>query len=168
MRAPLLLVGGLALLLGACSGKGAPGKGAGSAPLPLKKELMAGKWKNISDTSLISEVEFGANNTLKTRVQGMKEPIEGRYTWSGEREITVEYRADDVQKAYEAAVKAYKEDLKERVKNKKLYERAALSLSSTVPDHWPAHEKFGVAITEEPRLILTNEEGGQKTFEKAE
>lgn len=166
MRATLLLAGVLALLAGACSDKG--GKGGHASP-PLNKQLLAGKWKNVSDVLLITGFEFGADGTVKMTVQGMKQPVAGRYTWSGERTLDLEYQAADVQQAYQAAAKAYKDDLKEQAKKGKLYDRAVTSMSAAVRDQLPAGEKFQVALPEGERLlILVNESGATQNFEPAD
>jgi hypothetical protein len=164
MRGTRLLVGGLALLVAACSG----GKGR-YAPPPLKKELVAGKWKNGSDALFLLGYEFAEDGAVAATFQGMKQPISARYTWSGERTLELEYKAGPkVRQAYKRAAKAYKDDVKARVKAKKLSDKAGPSLLAAVPDELPAREKFQVAISEEPpRLILTEEESGVKQeFEK--
>src|SRR6516162_5502389 len=81
MRAKFLLVGGLILLLGACSPK------VSHAPPPINKQLLTGKWKNSSETEFISGYEFAEDGTLKMIVKGMEQPVRGGYTWSGERTL---------------------------------------------------------------------------------
>ena len=57
----------------------------------------------------------------------------------------------------------------ERVKAKKLYDKAGLSIAATVREEVPAKETLQVAISEEPRLlILTSEGGSSQTFNKAD
>jgi hypothetical protein len=166
MRAKLLFVVGLALLLGACAGnvnKPVP-------PAPLKKELLAGKWKNSSDDQIIAGYEFAEDGTLTVTIRKMEKPVLARYTWNGERTISVEYQAPaDVLQAYKATAKAYKDDVMDRIKTGKLPERAGPSILSSVQDELPASETFHVAIAEQPRLLmLGREEGGSQTFEKAD
>jgi hypothetical protein len=163
MRAKLLLVGGLALLLG-CSGP------VSYAPPPLNKELLAGKWKNASEGQFIAGYEFADDGTVKMTVLGREQPIPGRYTWSGERTLDLEYsEAPDVRQAYRAAAKAYKDQVTERVKDRKLPDRAAPGMLAAVPDELPAKATVRVAISDQPRLlILINEGGAPQTFEKAD
>jgi hypothetical protein len=163
MRAQLLLVGGLALLLGSCSG-------GGHAPPPLNKEWLPGKWKNISPVQFITGCEFGDDGAAKVTFQGMEQPVAARYTWSDERVLDLEYQAPaEVQQAYKAAAKAYKDDLVERGKTGKIYDRAVPSLSGAVQDELPAKETLQLSISEEPRLLsLTRAGGASLTFEKAD
>jgi len=100
----------------------------------------------------------------------MDKPIERRYAWNGERTLTLEYQTTgEVQQAYEAAAKAYKENVEAQIKSGKLSERAGPSMLGGVPDKWPAAETVQVAITEKPRLLIFTREGeGSQTFEKAD
>jgi hypothetical protein len=163
MRAKLLLVGGLALLLG-CSG------GGGHAPPPLNKQLLSGKWKNSSEAQLVSGYEFADDGTVKLTVLGREQPLTGHYTWSGERTLDLEYpEAGDVRQAYKEAAKAYKDQVNQRIKDKKLSDRAGPAILAAIRDELPARETVRVAISDQPRLlILTGEGGASQTFEKGE
>jgi hypothetical protein len=168
MRAKLLLVGGLALLFG-CSGP------VSHAPPPLNKELLAGKWKNASEAQFVAGYEFAGDGTLKMTILGREQPIQGRYTWSGERTLDLEYsEAPDVRQAYRAAAKAFKDQLTERIKTGKLPDRAGPSMLGAVPDELPAKATVRVAISDQPRqdqprlLILSEQSGASQTFEKAD
>jgi len=161
MRVPHLLVGCLALLLGACSGSD------GRAPPPLNKELLAGKWKNVSEAQFIAGYEFADDGTVKMSIQGMGQPVQGRYTWSGERTLDLEYQAaPDLQQAYQAAARAYKDQLTDSIKAGKLYDRAGASMSAAVRDELLAKETVQVGLSEQPRLlILINASAVSQTFE---
>jgi hypothetical protein len=162
MRIRFLLVGALALLLGSCSRK------VSHAPLPLHKEWLAGKWKSGSDGQFIAGYEFTDDGKLKMSVRGMKRPVRGRYTWSGERTLDLEYSAD-FQEAYQAAARAYKKQVRARIEAGKLPERAGPSMLGAVQDDLPAKETFRVAIAEEPRLLmLSKENGASQTFEQVD
>src|ERR1700719_3551975 len=103
MRTKLLFLTTLALGMGACSGSVSHG-----LP-PLDKQLLAGKWKTNSDGQFIAGYEFADDGAVKVNVRGMALPISGRYTWSAERTLELEYTAaEEIQQAYEAAAKAYK------------------------------------------------------------
>jgi hypothetical protein len=164
MRAKLLLVGGLALLLGACSDK------ARHAPPPLNKDLLPGKWKNSSEAQFIAGYEFTEDGKLKMTVRGMKEPVPGRYTWSGERTLDLEYRAPaKVRKAYRAAAKAYKDDVKERIKAGTLPDKAGPGILGSVRDELPDRESVRVGLAEKPRLLMVNSDRlGSQRFEMEE
>jgi hypothetical protein len=163
MRAMLLLIGGLVLLPG-CSG------GVGHAPPPLNKELLVGKWKNSAEGQFIAGYEFAGDGTVKMTVLGREQPLPAHYTWSGERTLDLEFPEQaEVRQAYQAAAKAYKDQVQEKVKAKQLPDRAAPSMLAAVRDELPAQETVRVAISEQPRLlILTSESGASQTFEKAE
>jgi hypothetical protein len=164
MHAKFLLVGGLALLLGGCSGKASHG------PPPLDKKLLTGKWKNSSDTQFLAGHEFAEDGTLKTTFRGMRQPVPGRYTWGSERSLDLKYEpTPDVKEAYQAAAKAYKDDVRERIKSGALPDRAGPSILGTVRDELPAEEALRVSISEKPRLlILGNASGESQTFERAD
>jgi hypothetical protein len=166
MRAKTLLIVSLAVLSGACSGAGS----GTNAPPPIDKKLLAGKWKSSSESLIITGYEFGEEGTLKVTIRGMEKPIEGRYAWNGERTLGLEYQTTaEVQQAYEAAAKAYKENVEAQIKSGKLLDRAGPSMLSGVPDKWPTAETIQVAISETPRLLILTKEGeGSQTFEKAD
>jgi hypothetical protein len=162
MRAMFLLVGGLALLLGGCTSKTNP------APPALHKEWLPGKWKNSSKAMFLAGCEFTEDGAVKMKFEGMEKPAEGRYKWSGERTIEVEYpTAADVQKAYKEAAKAYKDHVKKRIETKDLSDKAGPAMLGAVRDELPAKETFQVAISDQPRmLILTDEKNAKQEFDK--
>jgi hypothetical protein len=164
MRARFLFVAGMALLLSSCSGGGSH-----SLP-PLDKKLLTGKWKATSDSPFMAGREFAEDGTMRTTIQGMEQPLSGRYTWDGDRTLDLEYQdGPDVQKAYRAAAKAYKEGVMNRIQAGSLPDRAGPSILSTVRDEPPARETLRVGISDRPRLlILSGEDGGPQTFEKAD
>jgi hypothetical protein len=163
MRVPLPLVAGLALFLAACSGNS-------HAPPPLDKSLLAGKWKNSSDMHMVAGYEFADDKSFKVTIRGMKEPIPGSYSWSGDRDLTLEYRPTaDFLEEYKAAVKALKDDVAEQIKSGKLSDRAGPSILSALREEWPAKETLRVAISDKPRLLMLTPEGSATlNFEKAE
>jgi hypothetical protein len=166
MRVKLLLAAGLALFVGACSGTGTGAK----APAPIDKQLLTGKWKNSGELLLVTGYEFAEDGTLKVTIRGMEQPVAGRYAWNGERTLGLEYQAgEDVQQAYEAAAKAYKDEVNGRVKAGKLPERALPSILGAVRDKWPNSETLQVALSDKPpTLMLNDEHGTSQTFEKAD
>jgi hypothetical protein len=174
MRARRLLIGGLALLLlagGVALVYAAwSGRGNSHAPPPLNKQLLAGTWKSESDTLFVTGYEFAGDGTFKMMLQGMEQPLEGRYAWSGERTLDLEFPTDPkVQQAYKEAAKAYKDQLDALIKAGKLYDRAGPSLKSTVRDELPAKQTLRVAISERgPLLIISTEDGASQTFEKGD
>jgi hypothetical protein len=161
MRTTFLLTGIMALFVGGCS------KGGGHAPPPLDKSLLSGKWKNASEAQFLTSYEFGADGTMKMTVKGMKEPIPGKFTWSSDRAVEVEYtQSADLQKAYEEAAKEYKDWVTDRVKRKDLSDRAEQSMLGVVADKLPPKERLTVGISDPSLLILTREDGTRLNFEK--
>jgi hypothetical protein len=164
MQAKLLLVGALALVLCSCSA------GVSHAPPPLDKKLLTGKWKSVSDFPFIAGYDFSEDGTLQIAVRGMGQPVPARYTWSGERTLSLEYQAAaDVQQAYKAAAKAYKAEVTDRIQTGKLSDRAGPSILGTVQDELPADESVLVGISDQPRLLIIGRENGASlTLEKAD
>jgi hypothetical protein len=163
MRVKLLLVGGLALLLGSCSA------GGGShAPPPLKKELLTGKWKTSTDTLFIAGYEFADGGAMKMNIRSMKQPITGTYAWDGDRSLRLKYDLPpDVRKAYDEAAKAFKDDVVKKIEAKTLPDKAGPSLLGSVPDELPVEETVQVGISEKPPLLfLSTLKSGQQTYER--
>jgi hypothetical protein len=164
MRAQLLLVASLALLLGACGGNSTHG------PPPLNKQLLTGKWKTAAELPLIAGYAFAEDGTLQVTVRGMDKPVPGRFTWSGDRDLKLTYEGgEDVKKAYQAAAKAFKDEVQDRVKKGTLPDRAVPSILGSVRDELPAEETFRVGLSEQPRfLFLTDPAGAPQRFDKAD
>jgi hypothetical protein len=164
MRTTFLLMGGLTLVLGACSSK----KSAPPPPLP-NKELLTGKWNNSSEIQFLAGYEFDEDGVVKVTFRGLKDPIPGRYTWTGERTMELEYskEADD-QKAYEAAAKSYKGEIEDRIQKKKLDGKAGSSIRGMVNDKLPLKETFTVGISDPKLLILVRKGGVSLTFNKVD
>jgi hypothetical protein len=163
MRGKLLLVGGLALLLGSCSGGG-----GGHAPSPLNKELLNGRWKNTVDTTVVAGYEFDKDGGAKLNIREMKQPVTGRYSWTGDRTLHVKYDlTPEVKKAYAAAAQTFKDGITKRIKAKALSERAGPTLIEAVPDQLPDEDSFHVSISEKPPLLLLDDStGATQTFER--
>jgi hypothetical protein len=163
MRTASLLIASLALILGACSSK------KSTAPPFLDKNLLNGKWKNVSQVPFFAGWEFGNDGTVKMIILDVKDPIPGQYTWSGDRTLVVEYSKEaDVKKTYEAAAKAYKDGIKERISKKKMDGKAARSMLGAVEDKLPEKETYTVEITDPHFLVLNREGGTILNFEKAD
>lgn len=164
MRAIFLLVGSLALFLGACSSKG-----CGHAPAPLNKEWLTGKWENVSTALFLTSYQFDTDGAVTMTFKGIKQPVKGRYTWTGDRSIEVEYPSDaDVRREYEAAAKEYKDDVKKRIETKKLNDRAGPPMLGMVPDQMPDKESLRVGITDPKYLSLVRNDSTTFNFQKAQ
>lgn len=163
MRIRFLLIGTLALLLGACSSEKSK-----VPPLP-HKEWLAGKWKNSAEAQFLASYEFDKDGRLKVTFQGMKEPIAGKYTWSDDRTLVLEYsKSAEAEQAYEAAVKAFKEQVNERIKTKQMDGRAGPSLLRSVADKLPDQDSFTVGLVDPKYLILSRPNVTSLNFEKAD
>jgi hypothetical protein len=165
MRGRPLLIGSLVLILGACSGKG-----VSHAPPPLDKELLKGKWKNISAFAFVAAYDFRPDGSMKVTFQSMKEPLPCRYTWTGERTLEVEYPdSADLKKAYENAAKDFKDSIKDKIARKDLDGKAGPSIMGVIPDQLPEKEAFTVGISDPQLLVLVRkEEGGSQNFERVD
>jgi hypothetical protein len=164
MRVTYLLIGCLALILGSCSKKGGV-----HAPAPPNKELLRGKWKNESPAHFLTNYDFNEDGTVKMAFVGVKQPVTGRYTWSGERTVDVDYPKEaEVQHEYEKAAKAYKHDVETKIENKKLSDRAGPSMLGIVPDKLPEKETLTVSITDPKFLILIREDNTTLKFNKVD
>jgi hypothetical protein len=142
------------------------------APPPLNKQLLAGKWKNVSEVLIVAGYDFLVDGTFTMRVKGMEQPVPGYYSWIGERTLELDYTETpvDIKQAYKEAAKAYKEGVSERVQAGELFVPAGRGLIDSVRDKLPATEAFQVGISEQPRLLsLTPTENGvRQSFEKAD
>ncbi len=165
MRATLLLVPGLALLLSSCAARTGPP----APPVPNKKEL-PGKWKNTSPGEFVEDYEFGDDGTFKVNFHGMAKPVTGKYSWSDDRTLDLEYDTpDDVQEAYRAAAKAEKELVHKRIKSGVMLPQAGPPLLASIRDELPAKDSVRVSINEKPPLLFVNREGvSTQTYEKEE
>ncbi len=162
MRVPFLTFGILLLFLGACSSKK---EGAVHGPPPLNKDLLRGKWKRETTAVFRTQSEFGDDGIVKITVQNMKEPIKAKYGWSGDRMVDVIFpKEEEVRKAYEAAAKAYKDDIKEKLESKKLTDRAGPGMLAAVDDTMPEKETYRVGISDPNFLVLTLENFNDMKF----
>ncbi len=104
----LLAAGGFGLLLVSCGSAKVPPTNIPS--VARYKEMLPGKWHADSQGQLIQAYEFGSDDKVTATVPGMKEPVRGRYRWTADRDLELEYQApDEVKKEYATAVKAYKQ-----------------------------------------------------------
>jgi hypothetical protein len=160
-----MLIGSLSLFLGACSSQGNP------VPPPAlpNKEWVTGKWKNAAEAQFLAGYEFDKDGALKVTFRCMKEAIPGRFAWSSERTVEVVYtKTADVKQAYEAAIKAYKEELQVRIKKREVEGRAGPSLLRLVEDEFPDKHTFTVGITDPKFLVLNPKDGPTLSFERLE
>jgi hypothetical protein len=175
MRTRRSLVGGLILLLAASAGVVAwllvaNAGGNVHAPPSLNRQLLTGAWKNNAPALFVTGYEFADDGTLKVTIRGMEQPLVGRYAWTGDRSLQLEFQASpEGRQAYKAAAKGYKDQVKARIQAGDLYERAGPSMLGDVADELPAMQTFQVALSEQPPLlILNNDSGGTQTFVRPE
>jgi hypothetical protein len=159
------LMGALLLLLGGCTSK--PQQ---APPPPVKKELLTGKWKSDSEAKVLAGYEFTTDGKFKLIVKGMKQQVPGSYRWSDDRVLELSYQDTpaDVKQEFKDVIKAFKDDVKARVKAKKISDRAEGGLLNSAPDELPPKETYQVAIAEKPTLLIltSTEKGDKQTFEK--
>jgi hypothetical protein len=171
MRALCLLVaGGLGLLAVSCGSGSGGGKPNDVVPVSKYKEMIVGKWQADAETQLIQAYEFGPDDKVKVSVKGMKEPLTGRYSWAGDREVEFEYQAaEGVKKDYAAAVKAYKEPSLKMAQGGGPIGDAVKKSMDAISDELPAKEKVKVILGDKPHELLIVELGAGLTqnFTKA-
>ena len=158
MRLTVLLVGGLVLLLVGCRSR------VPHPPPPLNQHLVAGKWTNLAHDQLILGYDFADDGTFQMTVWHVEQPVPGRYSWNGERDLDLDYQVTpEMEKAYEAAVKDYREKVNE------LPGLARPSMLRPVRDELPEKETLRVGLSEKPpELILTREDGYSQNFKREE
>jgi hypothetical protein len=152
------MVGGLCLLLPACGSGKVKKDDPSVTPVGKYKELLVGKWEADEKDAFIQGYEFASDNTLKMTVKGMKEPIPGKFSWSGDRELDIKYNpSPEVKKDYAAAAKAYKEPGQKRLAEGKLSGQIAAGVKkglAAIPDEAPATETAKVILAETPVPVL--------------
>jgi hypothetical protein len=167
----LLLAGLLGLLVSACGDH--KGKQDDITPVSKYKELLGGQWEVGTKEELLQGYEFGSDNTLKMTIKGMAGPVQGKFTWSGDKELEIEHQVgEEVKKQYAAAVKAYKEPTRKKLEEKNVDQRSALGMKmglNAIPDELPARETLKIILGEKPFLVLiVTNNGVTKTFKRAE
>jgi hypothetical protein len=157
-----ILIGGLVWVLAFSAGGG---WGHGGQPLPIDHQLLIGRWKNDTDHLLITGFDFAGDGTLKMTVKGMKQPVPGRYAWDADRTLSIEYQRADVRQAYQAAAKAYRDEVIKKAGDRTV----APFMLNTFQEELPAAEKFQVGMSDRPRLlILNNDQGFSQKFVPAD
>jgi hypothetical protein len=155
----------LSLLLGACGGC----KHA-QAPPPLDKDLLIGKWETDDPEQFVQTCEFAADHSMKMTIKKLPEAVPGKYTWSGDKTLSVEYQpSEEMQKQGKVLLAEIKKERKE------LGEKTGgptgagiLSSANLYPDELPAKEDFQVGLSpvNGPVLLLTTEKGLKFHFKK--
>jgi hypothetical protein len=127
-------------------------------PVSKYKELLVGKWQSDENEAFIQGYEFASDNTLKMIVKGMEEPVPGKFSWSSDREMDLEYnRTPDVKKGYAAAARAYKQPTRKRLVEGKVSGQIAEGMKKrldAIPDELPATETVKVILAETPQAVL--------------
>jgi hypothetical protein len=171
MRAPCLLVAGsLALLVVSCGSGGGNVKPNDVTPVSKYKELLAGKWDADGENQLVRTYEFGPDNKAAMTLKGVPAAFQGTYSWTGDREVEIEYQASaEAKKDYAAAVKAHKDPQRKMAEGGGPIADAVKKSLDAIPDELPAKEKVKVILSEKPRemLILTLDGGLMLNFNRA-
>jgi len=150
MRAMFLLLIGVPILsLGGCSSN------KPTPPPPPKKELVVGKWKTPSDALFLQGFEFSEDGTMKMMYNGMKKPIMGKFTWTDERSMEVEYEKEaKARQDYEAAAEAYKNKITEDMEKQTMDPKIGQGMLGGLVDKLPDKEIFRVGISDPRYLVL--------------
>jgi hypothetical protein len=165
----LLVAGGLGLLAASCGNSG-PARPNAVTPVSKYKEMLVGKWEGDRDDQLVQVYEFAPDGKVKTTFKDMKEPVQGTYTWTADRELTFEYQVnEEAKKGFAAAVKAFKEPrLKQAQAGGPIGDAIKKSIDA-IPDELSAQEKDKVILSDQPHdvLIITLPQGLIMNFRRA-
>jgi hypothetical protein len=157
----------LSLFLAVCGGCK---QGQGHAPPPLDKQLFIGKWEADEPEQFIQALEFGTDNTFTMRIKSMPETVPGKYAWTGETRLTLEYQlSEELQKKTKAALAEVKAKIRERGEKAPGTTGPAIANSAKqYPDELPAKEELRVGLSDRygPVLILSTESALHFQFKK--
>jgi hypothetical protein len=165
----LLVAGGLGLLLASCGNSG-PARTDTVTPVSKYKEMIVGKWEAEGGEQLVQVYEFAPDGKVKVTFKGMKEPVPGNYTWTGDRELTFEYQAtEEAKKGFADSVKAYKEPMRKQAQGGGPIGDAMKKSLDAMPDELPAKEKVTTILGDKPHdvLIITLQQGLTLNFNRA-
>jgi hypothetical protein len=155
------------LPLGACGSKG----GSKAPPVP-DRNLLQCAWQAYETDQLFQSMEFKPDQTFSLRVRDVPEAISGKYAWSGDYSLHLDYQPSaEAQKAYRAVVKGMKDTME--VAGKKMGGNIGdniLKSAARYVDELPAGEEMRVALSESygGNLSLTTEKGLVYTFKKSQ
>lgn len=157
----------LCLLLGASSGCK---QGQGHAPPPLDKEQLVGKWETDEPEQFIQGFEFGADHSFKMMIKSVPEAVPGKYSWTGETKITLEYQpSEELQKKVKAVLGDFKAKIRERgEKSPGTSGPAIIKSANQYPDELPAKEELHVGMSDRygPVLIVSTQSALNFRFKK--
>lgn len=145
-------------------------KEGGHAPPPLDTELLLGKWQAFETDQLIQSFEFKPDQTFSMQIRNVPEVIPGKYSWSGDYSLRLEYQpSEEVQKACRAALKEMKHNMTGAAsKMGGTIGDNILQSAAKYPDELPAKEELRVGLSDRygPNLSLTTAKGLIWTFKK--
>jgi hypothetical protein len=156
------LVGCLILPLGACaaSGQGSPHP----APAPVKRELLIGRWAATDPSQFVQGFEFSKDGSLKTVFKAMTEPVPGRYSWTDDRTIVLEFQPTEAaRKAFQKVARAHRDSVKKAVEWKAGPERAEQA-AAVYPLELSERETWNIGLAEN-QLFLTNDKDVRLSFD---
>jgi len=158
-------VGGLSLLLSACTvnivmptGAGMPAEEEGGVEKP--RDFIAGRWE-AAGGQMIQNYEFFEDGTLTVTVSGDKETVPGNYKFVDDKTIEASYRAPEgVKKRWAERVKQFKDFHRqiEEMKSKgttaapgvhavvDAWGQMTLASLDRIPDDFPDRETLKVSI----------------------
>lgn len=156
----------LCLLLGACGGS----KEGGQAPPPVDKGMLLGKWDPYETDQLIQGLEFKEDNSFIMRIRNVSEAIPGKYSWSSDRSLSVEYHPSEAaKKAFSTVIKELKHNMTEAgTKMGGQIGANILQNAAKYPDELPAKEELRVNLTDRygPSLYIITEKDLSCGFKK--
>jgi hypothetical protein len=163
MRASeLSLAACLVLPLGACA-RSEPVP-VHAAPVPVKRELLIGAWAATNRFQLVQEMEFARDGSMKAVFKAMPEAVPGKYSWTDDRSIVLEYRPSEAaRKEFRRLVRRHREKVRETLERKagpEVAERMAAAYPLELPERHVCH--VGLA---ENQLVLNDDAGLKLSFD---
>jgi hypothetical protein len=158
-------VAGLLLMVGACAN-------SNQKPLPappvVNKALLTGTWNAAEGDQFVQKVEFAGDGSMKVTFKDVPQAIGGKYSWSDDRTLAIEYHlSDDVQKAYGAAAKKERDRIRPGLERTVLGKGGAARVSAEqYPDRLSGKQIFSIGLTQD-MLVLKPESGPQDAFRRA-
>jgi hypothetical protein len=158
---------GLCLLLLVCGGCK---QGQGQAPPPLDKDMLIGKWEADDPEQFIQTFEFAADHSLKMTIRTLPDVVPGKFEWTGETKLTVEYQpSEEMQKKCRAFLADFKAKTRERGEKTPGPTGAAITRSADLyPDEVPTKDVYQVGLSDRhgPVLIVSTEKELRQRFKR--
>jgi hypothetical protein len=160
------LAAGLGFLMCACS------SGPSRAPTPFHKERLIGKWTAVDKHDFVQGLEFTADNTVNASFHGMEGPVPGKYSWTGERVLEVEFQVSpEIKQAYQKAAKQMQDRIRQEAVKGGKKDMDVEKYAMEYPDELPPKVTFrlnGLTDEKPSQLIVDSELAFATEYRKAQ